>query len=832
MTLAGRVAVTLLLVTFAHRTVLAQSLDVTGQVSDHTGGVLPGVSVQLGTEGSTEIVEAVTDARGRYKVHANRPGRHQIRFSLLNFTDVTKPITLDASRLAVVDVVLTLALTADVTVTGHRTFRNLADVGNPSESLVGIADAASEGAVTASQIEGRPLGRPADVLETVPGLVISQHSGEGKANQYYLRGFNLDHGTDFAVSVAGIPVNMPTHGHGQGWSDVNFLIPELVSGVQFKKGPYYADEGDFSTAGAANINYVNGLDRPLLRVTGGGDRFGRILAAASPRLGSGSLLAAIETGTADGPWDNPENYKRLNGVVRYSRGNTRQGMALTFMGYDAEWTATDQVPERAVNDGRISRFGTLDASDGGRTHRYSLSAELQRSGAGSTTKVLAYGMDYGLDLFSNFTYLLNDPVNGDQFEQVDRRSVFGVRANHRRRSRLFGRTLEHGVGLQIRHDRIGPLGLYATTERRRISTTREDRVFQTSTGAYYQGELEVTDRFRVTGGIRGDIYHFDVRSNRPENSGVKSTGLVSPKLGVVFAPATRLELYGNFGYGYHSNDARGATISIDPASGEPADRVTPLVRTRGGEFGVRSILIPKLQTTVAVWGLSPRLGAGLRRGRRNHRSGTTQPEVWRGVDELLQSAAVAHLRCRSVVVLGPFHRRRSGWTADPGRRWPGRLRWHLRQRSRRFLRTAAHATSRPAADRRRRERGSETIDAVQCRSELPHRTRHPPRPRRAQPVRCEGQRYRLLLLVTPSWRARRRSGRHPHASRGAANGADQPSRGFLISSSVFSPRKIETKVVSEDVDELNGRRPIYATENTADVQVNRARRSARAGPGA
>jgi hypothetical protein len=604
MAFAARVVVTLLLVTFAHRTVLAQSPEVTGQVSDHTGGVLPGVSVQLRSEGSNEIVEAVTDGLGRYKVHAVRPGRYQIRFSLLNFTHVTKRITLDASRSAVVDAVLTLALTADVTVTGRRTFRNLAEIENPFESLIGIADAASEGAVTARQIEGRPLGRPAEVLETVPGLVISQHSGEGKANQYYLRGFNLDHGTDFAVSVAGIPVNMPTHGHGQGWSDVNFLIPELVTGVQFRKGPYYADEGDFSTAGAANINYANVLERPLLQVTAGENRFGRVLAAASPRLGSGHLLAAIETGTADGPWENPENYKRLNGVVRYSRGDTRQGMAVTFMGYNAEWTATDQVAKRAVDDGRISRFGTLDSSDGGNTHRYSLSAEFQRSGAQSATKVVAYGLDYGLDLFSNFTYLLNDPVNGDQFEQVDQRSVFGARANHRRRSRVFGRTLEHAVGFQVRHDRIGPLGLFATAERRRISTTREDRVLQTSSGVYYQGELAFTDRFRATGGLRGDVYHFDVRSTRPENSGTESAGLVSPKLGVVFAPSTKLEMYGNFGYGFHSNDARGATITIDPANGEPADAVTPLVRTRGGEFGVRSILIPKLQTTVAIWGLA------------------------------------------------------------------------------------------------------------------------------------------------------------------------------------------------------------------------------------
>jgi outer membrane receptor protein involved in Fe transport len=195
-------------------------------------------------------------------------------------------------------------------------------------------------------------------------------------------------------------------------------------------------------------------------------------------------------------------------------------------------------------------------------------------------------------------------VNGDQFEQVDQRNMFGVRSSHRRRTQMFGRTLEHAVGVQVRHDRIGPLGLFATRQRQRLSTTREDRVRQTSSGLYYQGELEITGRLRVTTGIRGDLYHFAVRSHEPANSGRVSAGLLSPKLGVVFAPSGRLELYGNFGYGHHSNDARGTTVSIDPATGETADRATPLVRTRGAEIGVRSILIPKLQTTVAVWGLT------------------------------------------------------------------------------------------------------------------------------------------------------------------------------------------------------------------------------------
>ncbi|HEY1304031.1 MAG TPA: TonB-dependent receptor [Vicinamibacterales bacterium] len=491
-----------------------------------------------------------------------------------------------------------------VTVTGHRPFRDLATVEYPRRSLIGIAGSASEGALTAKDIEGRPSARPGDLLESVPGLVISQHSGEGKANQYYLRGFNLDHGTDFAVSVAGVPVNMPTHGHGQGWSDVNFLIPELVSGVQFRKGPYSADEGDFSTAGAANINYLNALERPLVQVTVGGLGYDRLLAAASPRIGAGNLLVAFETGTADGPWVTPEDYRRLNGVVRYSSGHTQPAMALTFMGYHARWTATDQVADRAVTDGLIPRFGSLDSSDGGTTHRYSMSAELQRSGTASTTNVLAYGIDSNLDLFSNFTYFLNDPVNGDQFEQVDRRRVFGVRANHRRRTRLSGRVLEQTMGLQVRHDRIGPLGLYATRDRQRLSTTRDDRVQQTSTGLYYQSELEITDRFRMSAGLRGDIYHFEVRSSLPENSGLDTTGLVSPKLGVVFAPSNTIEVYGNVGYGFHSNDARGVTITIDPVTRAQAERVTPLARTRGAEIGVRSILVPRLQTTVAVWGLT------------------------------------------------------------------------------------------------------------------------------------------------------------------------------------------------------------------------------------
>ena len=302
--------------------------------------------------------------------------------------------------------------------------------------------------------------RAGEVLETVPGVVISQHSGEGKANQYYLRGFNLDHGTDFATTLAGMPVNMPTHAHGHGYSDLNFLIPELVSGVQYAKGPYFADQGDFATAGSANINYANVLDRPIVRVGGGDEGFSRALVAASPAVGSGHLLAALEVEHNDGPWVQPDDYRKVNGVIRYSRGDAINGLSVTGMGYRAKWNSTDQVPLRAIDEGLIGRFGALDTTDGGDTYRYSGTVEWQRAHSNATTKIVAYGIGYDLNLFSNFTFFLDDPVHGDQFHQADHRFVSGAKASYRRLGPLgTPRSAEHGrrAGSQRRHHQGRPV---------------------------------------------------------------------------------------------------------------------------------------------------------------------------------------------------------------------------------------------------------------------------------------------------------------------------------------------------------------------------------------
>jgi outer membrane receptor protein involved in Fe transport len=457
--------------------------------------------------------------------------------------------------------------------------------------------------VTKQQLDARTVYRPGEVLEATPGLVASQHSGEGKANQYYLRGFNLDHGTDFSTTVAGLPVNMPTHGHGHGYSDLNFLIPELISGVQFSKGPYFADQGDFTTAGSANINYANSLASPIARVTGGGQGFGRALAAASRAAGAGTVLGALEVQHNDGPWRQPDDYRKVNGLIRYSRGDALDGISVTAMGYRGTWDATDQVPARAIADGRLDRFGTLDTSNGGESSRYSASVEWQRTRNNASTKVTAFGLAYDLNLFSNFTYFLDDPEHGDQFRQADHRFVTGGKVTHRRLGRWKGRPVQQVLGAQVRHDDIGNVGLYHTIRRQPLETVREDAVRQTSAAVFAQNETQWTPWLRTLAGLRADGYRFDVDASERLNSGRAHDGLLSPKGGAVLGPWRGTELYVNGGLGFHSNDARGATITIDPATGAPAQRVTPLARARGAEVGVRSVRIPHLQTSLAVWTL-------------------------------------------------------------------------------------------------------------------------------------------------------------------------------------------------------------------------------------
>jgi hypothetical protein len=612
----------------------AETGSIVGTVVDQTGAGLPGVTIELATAvgGAT----TVSDATGAYQFDVVPVGPAELTFRLINFGVPRRTVTVSGGQTFAGDVTMQLSLRADIVVTGASTFRNIADIETPAENLVGIASAASQGAITAAQLEVRPVMRPGEVLETVPGMIVSQHSGEGKANQYHVRGFNLDHGTDFSTTVAGVPVNMPTGAHAHGYSDLNFLIPELVSGVQFKKGPYFADEGDFSAAGAANITYVTRLERPLFELGAGQDGWGRLVSAASPRVGAGVLLGAIELNHHDGPWVRPDDYQKVSSVLRYSRGDSRNGFSITGMGSWADWESTDQVPTRAIANGRIPRFGLLDSSDGGRVGRESIASEVHRTRGPSSILATGYLLHNRVTLFSNFTYFLDDPDNGDQFEQAERRTAAGGRVTYRRLGHFLQHHTESAIGVQLRQDWLDPVGLYHTFRRQRLSTTREDRVGQTMTGAFAQTEIEWTRTFRTTVGVRADAYRFAVTSNESRNSGKGSDGVMSPKFSAAFGPWHGTEFSANAGMGFHSNDARGAVIRVDPVSGETADRVTPLVRARGAEIGVRTVRVRGLQSTLSVWylGIDSELvfagDAGTTEpGRPSRRAGVEWTNYWR-----------------------------------------------------------------------------------------------------------------------------------------------------------------------------------------------------------
>jgi hydrogenase/urease accessory protein HupE len=471
-----------------------------------------------------------------------------------------------------------------------------------SDSQVGIADSASQGNVGQEQLKRRPIIRPGEVLETVPGFIVTQHSGEGKANQYYLRGFNLDHGTDFLTQVDGVPVNLVSHAHGQGWTDTGFLIPELVRTIGYQKGVYYAENGDFSSAGAANIQYFNTLPTGIAKVTGGSFNYYRGLLASSVKVGDGNFLYALEGNYNDGPWEHGNHYKKGNGVLRYSQERDGSGWSVTFMGYKADWNATDQIAKRAVDSGLIDRFGLIDPTDGGNSQRYSLAAEWHRQSDASATQVIAYGFYYDLDLFSNFTYFLADPVRGDQFEQPDRRWVSGLKAGHTLFHRIGKAESESTVGLQVRNDTIHN-GLFLTQARRRYATVREDDVWETSISPYAENKTRWNEWLRSSLGVRFDGFRFDVDSNRPENSGTRTDGLISPKGGIVLGPWAKTEVYLNGGLGFHSNDARGVNTRVDPVTGDPVQPADPLVRTYGAEVGARTAWVEGLQSTLAVWWL-------------------------------------------------------------------------------------------------------------------------------------------------------------------------------------------------------------------------------------
>ncbi len=477
------------------------------------------------------------------------------------------------------------------------------------DNAVSTSDAASQGTINRELLKSRPALRPGEVLEFVPGLIVTQHSGDGKANQYFLRGFNLDHGTDFATRVNGMPVNMPSHGHGQGYTDLNFLMPELVQRIEYRKGPYFASNGDFASAGSADIGYLRQFDAPFAQVTAGSGNFRRGVAGASYALQPGlSLLGAVEMQRTDGPWAVPERLKKDNAEFTLAGGTADSGYSLSLMGYRASWTATDQVPQRLVdarsyNGAPFDRFSSLDPTTGGDTARNSVSAEWHGNSAEGRSKLSAYAIQYRLDLNSNFTYALDRPADGDQFKQRDQRHVTGLDASHSVGHQLGGLEARSEFGLSLRQDRVR-VGLYDSVARRTTTTVREDEVRETLGGVYAQTAVDLPGKLRAIVGARAD--HVDNRVDAvtlSANGGRSSATLLSPKLSLIAGPFEKTEFFFNAGRGFHSNDARGTTTTQEPRGGGAVDKVPPLAASRGYELGARTEAIRGLQTSIALWKL-------------------------------------------------------------------------------------------------------------------------------------------------------------------------------------------------------------------------------------
>jgi outer membrane cobalamin receptor len=583
-----------------------------GTVVDTSGAVIAGATVQVRSANGTVQRTTQSDKNGSFIISGLAAGNYRLVVSSLDFETKEIPVTIGTTEApAPLRISLTVgSVNTDVNVQGRE------------DDLIGIAESASQGTVGAKEIQDRPILRTGEILETIPGVITTQHAGGGKANQYFLRGFNLDHGTDFAIFIDEMPLNLPSHAHGEGYADMNIVIPEFVKRVNFEKGPYYANIGNYGSAGTTNIVYFQTLPQNFFIVEGGMYGYGRAVFGASQKLGSGSLLYGAEAYYDNGPWTHPDAYSKFNGLLTYVQGGDTDGFSITARGYHGKWNSSDQIPVDAVP--LVGLYGTLNPTDGGHSQRYSMQPEWHRQGTSSASKISAYGFYYDLDLFSDFTYYLTDITKGDQFEQQDRRWVAGIDARHTIFSQWSGRRMSNTFGVQVRNDWIHN-ALYQSEDRVRMdktdsatgntlpATPQADRFTDTQVGFYAENNIQWAERFRSVVGLRGDLEYFDVTSLVPDpteakaNTGTASKFLPSPKASLIFGPWFNTEFYLQGGFSFHSNDGRGATQTIEPISAEnpypntPSTPIPALVPTKGAEFGLRTLVVPHLQSTVSLW---------------------------------------------------------------------------------------------------------------------------------------------------------------------------------------------------------------------------------------
>jgi outer membrane receptor protein involved in Fe transport len=456
------------------------------------------------------------------------------------------------------------------------------------EELIGAADAASEGAVAGADLSVRPMLRVAELLEAVPGLIAAQHSGSGKANQYFLRGFNLDHGTDFTTYVDGMPWNLRSHGHGQGYLDVNGLIPEVVDRIDYRKGPYRADVGDFALAGSSFMSTIDRLDAPFVAAEAGQYGWRRLAGGFTASVGNGELTSLAQLKTYDGPWQRPEDLKHGSLWSKYATSLGAGHLEVTLSGYHATWHPTEQSPEIAVGTPACpDRFCSLDKTATGQTDRWILTSNFSASDWNATAYLQRYDW-----------HMLSDPTYDAQIEQFDHRWTFGGKAQ---RTLLETQAFDISAGTELRYDDASRVGVDQTDAGQFVANVGDNSVRESSVAAFSEASWHVTGNLRLTGGLRADYYHFDVGANDGAGadtvSGKDGDTRISPKAGIAWSINKAVEVYGNWGRGFHSNDARGV---VNP---DPDFKVPGLVAGTGMEGGAR-LEVGSLKLTAAYWWLN------------------------------------------------------------------------------------------------------------------------------------------------------------------------------------------------------------------------------------
>lgn len=448
-------------------------------------------------------------------------------------------------------------------------------------------------------IKLRPINSSQDILRMVPGLFIAQHAGGGKAEQIFLRGFDIDHGTDINLEVDGLPVNMVSHAHGQGYSDLHFIIPELINYVDFNKGPYYADKGDFTTAGYVDFQTQNTLEKNFLKVEGG--RFGMMRGVVGLKLPASERSRATgyiasEIFTTNGYVESPQHFYRFNIMSKLTtRVGDHDKITLGLTTFSSRWNASGQIPQRAVESGMITRFGSIDDSEGGETNRMNVYVKhIHEFTNGAYFSQQVYGTTYGFNLFSNFTFFLNDPINGDQIQQSESRVMYGYKANYTKGSLLFGKRLHTDAGVGLRMDDVRDIALSHTHRRSFLNDIKRGNIFESNVSGYINETIDFTESISLTASARFDYFKFRYTDHINGSNGIAAKSIVSPKLNISYQVDAKTQVYIRSGFGFHSNDAR---VVVQQQG------VNILPRAFGLDLGLNSKLTDKLLLNAALWRL-------------------------------------------------------------------------------------------------------------------------------------------------------------------------------------------------------------------------------------